>query len=47
MMIVLMSTTTRPNDTKMSGSSTSWTSGLTKARSSPNTALMSSHEMIR
>ena len=43
MTIVLIRTTTRPNDTKISGSSTSWTSGLTKVMSRPNTALTTTH----
>ena len=46
MTIVLISTRTRPNDTKISGSSRSWTSGLTNAISRPNTALTTSHARI-
>ena len=43
MTIVLISTRTRPNDTKISGRSSSWTSGLTKVISRPKTALTTSH----
>ena len=47
MMSVLMSTTTRPYETKIRGSSSSCIEGLTNAMRSPKTALMMSHERMR
>ena len=44
---VLMRTTTRPYETKISGSMMICSSGLRKALRSPNTALIRSHDRMR